>query len=272
MAGQIGATIESSDIEEPDISESDTLTSEEKPTSVNLETTADLKKPDISGGVGDDLLSGGVGDDLLMPEKVAADLEGSEIFESKKETPAVDLERRTLRSARVIDPDTLTPEEEGASDIEGSEIFKSEEETQAIDLETTAVDLVEESANLEKSVIIDPDNLAPEEKQAYLEDSVIIDSNTITPEEEGVADLEPTAGTLIPEVAPTPINLEIEPTVADDISTAGMNVGSPQGQTPQTSVDDYIESATTPTSSTPPSLTAEWAQLVEYYYGKPRYA
>jgi hypothetical protein len=245
LAGQIGATIESSDLEEPD----------------------------ISGGVGDDQISGGVGDDLLMPEKVEADLEEPDIS----------------------DPDTLTPEEEGASDLEGSEIFESEEEIQAVDLERPT--LRSARADLEDSVIIDPDNLAPEEKQAYLEDSVIFDSDTltlegetpsgvsrstadpeesvifdsnaITPEEEGVADLEPTdisnSGTLIPEVVPTPINLEIEPTVADDISNAEMNVGSPQGQPQQTSVDDYDGGVKPPTS-----LTEKWANRVGDYY-KPHY-
>jgi hypothetical protein len=72
--------------------------------------------------------------------------------------------------------------------------------------------------------------------------------------------------TLMPEVAPPSIDLEVEPTVVDDASTAERNT-EPQAQPSQSASADYSESGTTPTSS-----TAEWAGLVEHYYGKPRYA
>lgn len=66
--------------------------------------------------------------------------------------------------------------------------------------------------------------------------------------------------TLMPEVAPTSIDLEAEPTVVDDASTAERNVES-QAQPSQTAAADYSESKTTPTS-----LTGKWYERVYGYY------
>ena len=82
-------------------------------------------------------------------------------------------------------------------------------------------------------------------------------------EEQVISDSE----TLMPEVAPPSIDLEVEPTVVDDASTAERNTES-QAQPSQSASADYSESGTTP-----PSLTAEWARLVKRYYEvEPRYA
>jgi hypothetical protein len=64
----------------------------------------------------------------------------------------------------------------------------------------------------------------------------------------------------MPEVAPPSIDLEVEPTVVDDASTAERNTES-QAQPPQTASADYSESRTTPTS-----LTEKWHERVSGYY------
>ena len=76
-----------------------------------------------------------------------------------------------------------------------------------------------------------------------LEEQVISDSNT-----------------LMPEVSPPSIDLEAEPTVVDDASTAERNTES-QAQPSQTAAADYSESKTTPTS-----LTSKWQERVSGYY------
>jgi hypothetical protein len=74
--------------------------------------------------------------------------------------------------------------------------------------------------------------------------------------ETGISD----SNTLMPEVTPPSIDLEAEPTVVDDASTAERNTES-QAQPPQTASADYRESRTTPTS-----LTEKWHERVSGYY------
>ena len=68
------------------------------------------------------------------------------------------------------------------------------------------------------------------------------------------------SNTLTPEVAPPSIDLETEPTVVADASTAERNTET-QAQPSQTAAADYSESRTTPTS-----LTGKWYERIYDYY------
>jgi hypothetical protein len=230
LAGQIGATIESAD---PVESLADPVESLADP----VESLADH----VDGAGGNDTLEGGLGNDLVESpaDPVESLADPVESLADPVESPADPVES-------LADPDNLAPEEEPAYledlDISDSDTLTLEEETPAGVSRSTA----------------DP------------EESVIFDSNTITPEEEEAADLEPTDisdyGTLIPEVAPTPIDLEIEPTVVDDASNTERNVES-QGQPSQTAAADYSESKTTPIQFTGLNWQEHnWQDQVKYYF------
>ena len=208
LADQIGATIESSDLETPadtevpEISDSDTLMPEETPAD-NLDisdsegepsSTDDLEKPNLRGITLDDL---DISDsDTLMPKERSANIE----------SPA-DLEE--LEELEELDISDSEGEPSSTDDLEELDISDSEGEPSSTD---------------------------------DLEELDISDSNTL----------------LMPEVTPTPIDLEIEPTVVDNASTTERNVGSQQ-QPSQTSAANYSEGKTK-------TFTGDWKTAVERYY------